>query len=221
MGYAWGNYKNGAIPTSALYKVQGYYLRSDAAHSMIAAIEEAKRHGIEVSLNEGYRPLGIKSDMYVRDYKKTSTHDSNQWFQYGRMKRGETPTAAYPGGSIHGWALACDLSPGRSSGQLVQILKAHGWIFDIDSEPWHCHYVGVPKPISEPSLIQKKSWKGLQGYLKQNFGYTGDIDGKPGPMTWKATQRWLAEHWLYKGEVDGIPGNMTYAALKRAGCTLR
>jgi hypothetical protein len=223
MGEAWGGHRNGAIPASALYKVQGYYLKADAAHALIAAFEELnKRHGIHMKINEGYRPLGIKSDMNVRDYTKTSTHDSNQWFQYGRMKRGETPTAAYPGGSIHGWGKAVDLAqPNRNNDTVVKVLRAHGWVFDIGSEPWHCHYVGIPKPKPEPSLLQKKSWKGMQTYLKANWGYPGGIDSKAGPQTWKAVQSWLADHWLYQGAIDGIPGNMTYAALKRAGCTLR
>jgi hypothetical protein len=222
MGYAWGGHRNGAIPASALYKVQGYYLRRDAAHALIAAIEEAKTHGLHIRLNEGYRPLGVKADMNVRDYKKTSTHDSNQWFQYGRMKRGETPAASYPGGSIHGWALAADLAqPNRNNPTVVKILRAHGWVFDIGSEPWHAHYVGVQKPKPEPSALQKSSWKGLQKYLKAYWGYPGGIDGKAGPATWKAVQSWLADHWLYQGAIDGEPGPMTYAAMARAKCKLR
>lgn len=228
----WGKYKNGAIPTSALYPVQGYYMRPDAAHAMIAAIAEAARHGIVVRLNEAYRPLGIPADQFIKantagnPVSKTSTGGSNQWFQYGRMKRGETPAAAYPGGSIHGWALAADLnsSPGASGAgnpQLVAIMKTHGFIFDIGSEPWHAHFVGIPKPIPEPSALQKRTWKGLQGYLKQYWGYAGQIDGAPGKLTWTSCQKWLAAHWLYKGQIDGVPGPQTYAALSRAGVKLK
>jgi hypothetical protein len=232
MGDAWGGYKNGQIPTSAMYPVQGYYMRPDAAHAMIATIAEAQRHGITVRLNEAYRPLGVPADAKIHSnangdpVSKTSTGGSNQWFQYGRMQRGETPTAAYPGGSIHGWGLACDLnsSPGASGAgneQLVAIMKAHGFVFDIGSEPWHAHFVGIPKPVPEPSAIQKMTWKGLQGYLKTYWGYSGAVDGKPGGETWKACQTWLKAHWLYQGAIDGVPGSQTYAALNRAGCKLR
>lgn len=221
MGYNWGGHKNGQIPTSALYKVQNYYLRADAAHALIAAITEAARHGIKVNLNEGYRPLGVPADQHIRDETKTSTHGSNQWFQYGRMARGETPQAAYPGGSIHGWALACDVNPGSNNALWKQIMRAHGFEFNISSESWHAQYVGVPKPTPEPTASDKRNWKGLQNYLKLYYGYSGAIDGLPGPMTWTACQKWLAAHWLYQGEIDGVPGPMTYAALARAGSKLR
>lgn len=228
----WGKYKNGQIPTSAMYPVQGFYMRPDAAHAMIAAIQEAARHKISVRINEAYRPLGIPADQHIHANSngdpvvRTSTGGSNQWFQYGRFQRGETPAAAYPGGSIHGWALAADLnsSPGASganNSQLVAIMKTHGFIFDIGSEPWHAHFVGVPKPTPEPSRTQKLTWKGLQGYLKSYWGYVGAIDGKPGKGTWTACQKWLAAHWMYKGIIDGTPGPQTYAAMQRAGCKLR
>lgn len=216
----WGGYKNGQIPTSAMYPVQGKYLKPDAAHSLIAAIQEAARHGIRVVVDEGYRPLGVAADQYIRDEKRTSTHGSNQWFQWGRMKRGETPAAAYPGSSLHGWGKAADINPGSNNGQLVAIMKAHGFVFDIASESWHAHFVGMPKPIPEPSRIQKLNWKGMQRYLKL-WGYNGAIDGKPGYATWVACQKWLASHWLYRGQIDGKPGPMTYAALKRAGVNLK
>jgi hypothetical protein len=226
MGDAWGGYKNGQIPGGAMYKVQGYYMRPDAAHAMIAAIEEATRHGIKVAINEAYRPLGIPADQNIRDEFKTSTKCSNQWFQYGRMKRGETPAAAYPGGSIHGWGLACDLnsSPGANGSgnpQLVAIMKAHGFIFDVNSESWHAHFTGIPAPIPEPTLSQKLFWSRMQKYLQQWWGYTGAIDGIAGEGTWTSCQKWLAAHWLYKGVCDGVPGPQTYAAMQRAGCKLR
>ena len=223
----WGGYKNGQIPTSAMYPVQGYYLRTDAAHALIAAIADLAKQKIKVSLNEGYRPLGIPADQHIRSngngdpVTKTSTGGSNQWFQYGRAQRGETPTAAYPGGSIHGWGLAADLNPGANNSTVVSVMKAHGFVFDIGSESWHCHFVGIPKPVPEPSLIQKASWKGLQGYLKTYWGYPGVIDGIPGKMTWTACQTWLKAHWLYAGVIDGVPGPQTYAALNRAGVKLK
>jgi hypothetical protein len=232
MGDAWGRYKNGKIPTSAMYPVQGFYMRPDAAHAMIAAIAEAARHGIGVKLSEAYRPLGIPADQYIHangngdPVRRTSTGGSNQWFQYGRFLRKETPAAAYPGGSIHGFGLAADLNSlplpsGAGNPQLVAIMKTHGFVFDIGSEPWHAHFVGIPKPIPEPSQIQKRSWKGLQTYLKNFWGYAGIIDGKAGKGTWVACQKWLAAHWLYTGAIDGVPGPQTYAALNRAGCKLK
>jgi hypothetical protein len=143
MADAWGNHKNGQIPLSAMIKVQGCYFEPHVAARMLAAIAECKRHKINLKINEGYRPLGIPSDANIKadrngnPVKKTSTGGSNQWFQYGRMKRGETPSAATPGGSIHGWGKAADISPNRENGQLVAIMKTHGFKFTIANEPWH------------------------------------------------------------------------------------
>jgi hypothetical protein len=216
----WGGYKNGQIPTGAMLDVEGNYFKPDVGHAIIAALAECRQAGIKIGINEGYRPLGIPADQFVKDEHKTSTRQSNQWFQYGRMKRGETPTAAYPGGSIHGWGKAADVSNGANP-TVRSIFAKHGFVFDIASESWHTHFIGVPAPIPEPNALQKRNWKLLQGYLKQYWGYAGAIDGKPGTGTWTATQKWLAAHWLYKGAIDGVPGPQTYAALKRAGSNLR
>lgn len=217
----WGGYKNGQIPTSAMIRVQSSYFKPDVAYALAAAIAEAKAGGANVTVNEGYRPLGIPADQYVRNEGATSTRSSNQWFQYGRMKRGETPAAAYPGSSIHGWGMAADVNPGRNNTVVKNAFAKHGFVFDISSESWHAHFVGLPKPIPEPTLSQKLFWSRMQKYLQQWWGYTQAIDGIAGPGTWTATQKWLAAHWLYKGACDGKPGPQTYAAMQRAGCKLR
>jgi hypothetical protein len=233
MSGAWGGYKNGEIPLSAMKRVQGWYFKPNVADALVAAIAEAARHGIKLTIQEGYRPLGVPADAKIHakpngdPVSKTSTGGSNQWFQYGRMKRGETPTAAVPGGSIHGWGMAADTTPGRENGQLVAIMKTHGFAYDIASETWHSDFVGAapaPKPVPavpDATAAQKKSWKALQGYLKQHWGYAGALDGKPGTGTWTAVQKWLKAKWGYAGAIDGVPGNMTYAAMKRAGSSLR
>jgi D-alanyl-D-alanine dipeptidase len=221
MADSWGKYKNGQIPTSAMYPISpGKYLRPDAAHAFIAAVAEADRHGIKLTAQEAYRPLGIPADQYVRDEAKTSTRSFNQWYAWGIYQRGG-PLAAKPGNSVHGLGLAADTTPGRENGQIAAIMKAHGFVYDIPSETWHAHFIGVPAPTPEPSLVQKRTWKGLQGYLKQYWGYSGAIDGAPGKLTWTACQKWLAAHWLYKGAIDGVPGPQTYTAMQRAGCKLR
>lgn len=225
----WGGYANGQIPLSAMKRVQNAYFKPDVADALAAAIAECARHKITLRINEGYRPLGVAADAKIKSngngdpVSKTSTGGSNQWFQYGRMQRGETPTAAYPGGSIHGWAKAADVSPGRDNGMVAAIFKTHGFTFDIDSESWHSHFIGAPIP---PAPIPAKpanvnDWKSVQTYLHSYFGYAGAIDGVAGKMTWIAAQKWLAAKWGYAGAVDGIPGQMTYAALSRAGSKLR
>ena len=226
----WGGYKNGQIPLSAMKAIQGQYFKPDVANALNAAIADCAAKGIHIHINEGYRPLGVPADQNIRSngngdpVSKTSTGGSNQWFQYGRMKRGETPSASYPGGSIHGWGRAADVSPGRDNGTVASIFKAHGFVFDIGSESWHAHYVGAPAPaptVPDATSAQKANWKALQGYLKQYWGYAGALDGVPGNGTWTATQKWLKAKWGYAGAIDGVPGSQTYAAMGRAGCKLK
>ncbi|CCK24771.1 hypothetical protein BN159_0392 [Streptomyces davaonensis JCM 4913] len=54
-----------------------------------------------------------------------------------------------------------------------------------------------------------------QKWLKQYWGYTGEIDGALGTNSWKAEQRFLRANWDYNGEIDGIAGAGTQAAFER------
>jgi hypothetical protein len=220
---AWGNYKNGEIPLSALKNVEGQYFEPATGNAIVAALAEVRAQGIKISINEGYRPLGIPADANIKSdrngnpVKKTSTGGSNQWFQYGRAKRGETPQAAYPGGSIHGWGMAADVSPGSQNGLVKSIFANHGLIFDISSEVWHCSlHAGASAPAAGQPKVTVAQWKKIQGILKAHYGYTGAIDGNPGELTWTATQKWLKAGYGYAGAIDGKPGPLTYSALSRA-----
>lgn len=216
MGDAWGGWKNGEIPAKAMQKVLGYYLRPDAAEAMRGAIAELGKSGIAVQINESYRPLGVPGDQYIRDEFKTSTKCSNQWFQWGRAQRGET-SASYPGTSNHGWGTASDISNGGNA-KLREVLLKYGWVFDVRGESWHTHFVGIPKPVPEPTASQKLYWSRMQKYLQTYWGYSGAIDGIAGEGTWIATQRWLKARWGYSAAIDGKPGPQTLAAMQRAGC---
>jgi D-alanyl-D-alanine dipeptidase len=221
---AWGGYKNGQIPLSALKQVApGKYLQPVVADAWLAAVAEAGRHGIKLSCQEAYRPLGVPADQNVTDASKTSTHGFNQWYAWGVYHRGG-PLAAQPGYSNHGWGQAVDTTPGRENGQLVAIMKTHGFVYDISSETWHADFVGAPAPaptVPDATSAQKANWKALQGYLKQYWGYSGALDGIAGKGTWTATQKWLKAKWGYAGAIDGVPGSQTYAAMGRAGCKLK
>lgn len=61
------------------------------------------------------------------------------------------------------------------------------------------------------------TWSALQRYLAAKWEYTGDIDGEPGALSWSAAQRWLKAAHGYTGAIDGDPGPLTFAALQHAG----
>ena len=55
---------------------------------------------------------------------------------------------------------------------------------------------------------------GFAQFLRNNWGYKGN--DVLGPVMWQAIQRWLKARWGYSGAIDGIPGPLTKAALQRA-----
>jgi len=54
--------------------------------------------------------------------------------------------------------------------------------------------------------------------LRAYYGYTGPIDGIPGPNTYKAMQRMAAETWIgrYTGPIDGIMGPNSWRGFANA-----
>lgn len=131
MGYA-----NGQIPADALVSVEGFLFDPSMAARLVPALAAARAAGGIVSINEGYRPLGVPNDQYIRTEGATSTGGSNQWFQWGRFLRDETPSAAYPGNSNHGWGKAGDADIQNRS-VVVEAFRQYGLLFPISSEPWH------------------------------------------------------------------------------------
>jgi len=136
---AWGGYSNGQIPLSAMRQVGGQYFEPDMADRMEWLIAKTG-----VRCQEGYRPLGIPADQYVRNESQTSTGGSNQWFQWGRYQRGETPSAGTPGTSSHGWGKAADITPGRENPTVANACAQVGLIFTVASESWHVAADGTP-----------------------------------------------------------------------------
>jgi hypothetical protein len=158
MVHAWGGYSNGDIPLDAMIAVQGgNYFEPDMAARMTYLLDTCAAQGVDIHINEGYRPRGSESDQYVTDETQTSTGGSNQWFQWGRYQRGETPSAGWPpAGTSHGWGLAADINPGRGTPLVVDLCAQLGLIFTIESEPWHIAADGTPTIDYTPKPIKKK-----------------------------------------------------------------
>ena len=206
---AWGGYSNGAIPLSAMRAVQGNnYFEPSTAAAMEQLLAQAAAQGVNIHINEGYRPLGEPNDQYVTNESGTSTGGSNQWFQLGRMHRGETPSAGTPGTSSHGWGMAADINPGHGNDVVRNIAESLGFVFILSSEPWHISFGGGGgggSSFSPSAEVQR----GVQQILKDQGLYSGVVDGAFGPLSWKAVQTWLAKYGLYGGPIDGDPGPKT------------
>lgn len=135
----WGGYANGAIPLSALSKVGGVYLRSDAAAAMVALRDAyISSLGISLEIEEGYR-----------DY-------ATQVALYSAYLNGAGNLAAYPGTSNHGWGLAVDFKypmdrqGNRAFDWMLKNSTGYGWWCAgqrfSQIEAWHWEYNGVFTP---------------------------------------------------------------------------
>lgn len=203
MSNAWGGYANGDIPESAMRKVAGESFEPRTATVMQDLLNRAAEQGVTIRINEGYRPLGVRGDMDVRNESQTASGRSTQWFQWGRYQRGETPAAGWPGTSVHGWGMAADIEPGRNNGTVRAIAESLGLIFTIGSEPWHLAYSGGGSSFNANGAQ-------IQGLLN-TFGYKLAVDGIVGPVTMAAIVDFQKKNGLV---ADGIVGPKTMAVLE-------
>lgn len=133
MGYGWGGYANGKIPYSALVFVRGAWLEAKAAFWAEAmSIVFFSVFGKHLVYSEGFR-----------DYER-------QEYLYDGWVRRLVGffVASFPGGSIHGWALAIDVDLTDMTAEEIDWLhtvgRLFGWNWDTTGKPngerWHLDF---------------------------------------------------------------------------------
>jgi hypothetical protein len=137
------DYANGTAPRSALIFFEGMWLSPDLYRRVNFIFQYIRSRGGRISGTEGYRWKGVPNDANIRDPKKTSDGTSNQWFQKGRQRRGETPAAATPGSSQHGYGKSTDTDT-NSPIWRDEALRLVGMKRTVASETWHADIVGNP-----------------------------------------------------------------------------
>ncbi|MGW2706691.1 peptidoglycan-binding domain-containing protein [Streptomyces sp. NPDC001340] len=83
-----------------------------------------------------------------------------------------------------------------------------------DSKPTASPESVAPLAVENLGLSVPEAKK-VQDWLKQWWGYTGEINGQLDTASWKAFQRFLAAYWSYPGEINGKVGSDTVQALQR------
>lgn len=156
--YAAG-YRNGYISKVDLTRVVGGFLYKDAANAYTRMAAAAKvEKNINLKISDTYRPL-------EGEFGQIATLGKKGWYGKAAPKdSNETNgSAAQPGTSNHGWALAIDFdqyvvwqqAPGVKTTSGPQS-PAHEWLvanaaqygFSRDpKEPWHWNYI---KPLETP-----------------------------------------------------------------------
>lgn len=157
MGYGWGGFSNGQIPYDAMVYCRGAWLEPTAAYwaeAMGQVFErERGRPLMFLGYSEGFRVFGEWSD-FDNGVRNTQT------YYYMRKQRNPSaPAAAYPGGSIHGWALAVDVDLTHLDEDDIDWLhtrgRAFGWNWDTtgrpNDEPWHLDFNLDPTEPFDPN----------------------------------------------------------------------
>ena len=152
------NYRNGALPQSALAPItlaadgKQAYLRKDAAEAFMAMNEESERRfGVTLkatSPRAAYRSL------------------ADQQYFWDLYKRGQGNLAAQPGTSNHGLGLAIDLATQQMRDIVDRIGEPYGFAkkwSDAQSEWWHTKWrEGNYKVVEEARWIDytpsEKRW---------------------------------------------------------------
>ncbi len=146
-----GNNTNNGVLKASSGKMQ---LQEDCAAALVAMCEAAREEGLYLYLKSAYRSYQTQNTMYYNRLKKNNGKDDG-W-------------VSKPGASDHQTGLGCDVVPkswrdksmnsSMASTEECQWMAAHcaeyGFIIrypedkeditEINYEPWHLRYVGVP-----------------------------------------------------------------------------
>jgi Putative peptidoglycan binding domain/D-alanyl-D-alanine carboxypeptidase len=209
---------NGKLSSSELATIPGGQLSKPAAKAWNAFGRCCKAtHGVVISVNDSYRPLGAPGDLARGHW--------SQWAAWERYQQGGN-LAAYPGTSNHGLGLAVDC-PSDTQSAIHQWGAPFGWSkgwSDAPSENWHFRYADEH---ATRSVITR--WSEAQVNDPIGLGDTG-----PGVKALKALMRkkgffphplstffgapsvwWLKRFQKSRRlKPDGIAGPATWAALR-------
>lgn len=126
-------------------------LSDNMAPRVAFMVRGVESEGGTLYLTEGYRPTGRENpDRYVRFESQTSTGTSTQWFQVGRMDRGETsaiiPNADGSNLSRHstGDAIDCNVPTSRDMQLRAKYAIQAGLVANVAGESWHFEALRAP-----------------------------------------------------------------------------
>lgn len=163
--------KNGQLPDDILENIPGIdgtptirLLKDTSARAWKAMAAHAARDGIilsATSLADSYRPLAIQERIWYERYVTHYVPDTpaKSWAGKTWWKKPRVATAAIPGTSNHGEALAVD-NKNTTKPAMDWLLKHaadYGWSWELDSEKWHLHYFAgdrIPKAVLDYEASQ-------------------------------------------------------------------
>lgn len=144
-------------------KIVGFLVPS-AAKSWNAMAARALGEGVlllPTSSADTFRSLGIQQSIFADRYRTQDQGNGSRvcggkrWY----LRKGKA-TAACPGTSNHGKGEAVDVAncSGDRLAWLERNAKTYGWAWELNSEPWHLHYLlgdALPPGLHEIDVPQE------------------------------------------------------------------
>lgn len=212
---------NGRLSAGELARIPGGQLSKSAARSWNAFSRCVKStHGVTVSVNDSYRPLGAPGDL--------SRGKWSQWAAWERYQQGGN-LAARPSTSNHGNGSALDV-PNDTQAAIHQWGAAFGWSkawSDAPGEAWHFRF--APEHATKSVIDRWSTVKagdtitiGDKGpgvrtlkILMRRKGYFPH----PASSTFGAPTAWWLKRFqkAHRLPADGVAGPKTWIALRKAG----
>jgi len=188
------DYANGTAPRSELIRFEGMWVSPDLYRRLNYVFQYIRNRGGKISGTEGYRWKGVPNDANIRDASKTSDGTSNQWYQKGRQRRGETPAAATPGYSQHGYGKSADTNTDSPKWR-DEAMRHVGMERTVKSETWHADIVRAP-------LIDLTAFE----YKKPSSGGSTPPPPPPPPPVTEETPMYLSRRPAKDGGTIGLFG---------------
>ena len=179
-----GNNTNGGVKKASSSTMK---LQAECAQALVTMLEDALNEGISLHLKSAYRSYQTQATMHYNRLKQNNGKDMGN--------------VAVAGASDHQTGLGCDLLPGNwlDKGMITKMATTEGckWmaqncarygfilrypedkteITEINYEPWHLRYVGVPVAtyIMENGLCLEEFHMELQAAIDQFLADGGKL----------------------------------------------
>jgi LAS superfamily LD-carboxypeptidase LdcB len=136
-------------------QIGGKPVNVNIADKLLDLLDAAKKSGIKITVNSGFRP-GYGKSISTKSEGGVSVSADSQEVLYNRFLKNGSPDTAKPGSSKHGSGIAVDLSTGTrtgakgistmsdSSSKVYTWLVKNSWKFGfvraVGTEEWHYEY---------------------------------------------------------------------------------
>jgi peptidoglycan hydrolase-like protein with peptidoglycan-binding domain len=233
------DFGNGLVPPERMVKVapiRNGYLVPEAARAWRRFQDAAKQAGFTLTMTGSFRTYDGQVRLFLSRFQETPTDRVSKTFQ-GKTYwlKPNVDEAATPGSSNHGWGCAVDMALDsygkgqRAVRQSPSFLQwaianaaAHGWSWELQSEPFHVRYVGgeedpqgpAPVPATTQTTTPQPATPTDPTTIPATLPQPELKRGAQGPEVIKLQELCMARGWGKLEEATGLFGIRTKVAVK-------